>query len=964
MNEESSPHRVRKDPPSAHPPTTTTAAKRPRLHDNDNNYEEMSSSINNQLTADELCHVTEDVVTLPALPDISQDDFNNHHGNDDEELMGVSMAQLNASIDVDTTNTASYSIEGQKKAAKTPRKSNTTKKPSSSTNSPQSASSGKRNRRASIMGTFITYSEYATQLQGGLRNSHPPLLDQYLTWQNGKIYCMCCGDIRIGLKKHMYRHTLSPSHIENLAKMKEKEAARPTQGLPTTEKEGYISYEEYFTQLNGGVRNKHPPIIDQCLTWREGKVFCMCCNNIQIGLRKHLFRHTQSASHKKNLERAKVTKMPLHQDIIGSEDTIENYITYGDYLTQLRGGDRNAHPNLEDQYLTWENGKIRCMCCNTRIKHKKHMYRHTLNPTHRTKLEKVRSGEMQPFLEPPEDKAAREAAKKKAEKDALEKGYITWNNYVTQVKGGKRNGHPSIEDQGLKWEDGKVSCTVCNIKIGLKKHFYRHTQSANHKKLLEEAKSNGASLHQDILLLQQQIDDQAVAESLTDMAASKPDKFFITDTEVAEMKKTKRTPTKRGEGVEYISHKRYLAQLKGGLRNSHPSIEDQGLTWQDGKVHCTYCKVEVGLKKHMYRHTQTTRHKRKMERAKNGEMDAHDSSPQLEDRCVVVDSTNSEVNQNNSEVDHAATSLKSEVETGSIAFSESTSTEGAAMKTAATVLTQDDIGVKGQDGYISFVEYLTQLKGGKRKSHPSIEDQGLKWENGKIHCTCCDMKIGLKKHMYRHTQTALHKKMRDLTRAVQQSLQPARGSQVGGTATSNSTTDATVTSTTKLLGDFINQTSPKKPSSSTPIKPVKDFKRGKTEGDDYIPYEEYVVQLKGGARNSRPSIEDQGLTWKDGKVICTCCNVRIGLKKHMYRHTQTALHFRNLARARLTEVPREQVQVDNAAAKDTTEATNNAAAKSTTTEAVNNTVAKATIEATNNATDNLNVPIETIGYNV
>ena len=97
----------------------------------------------------------------------------------------------------------------------------------------------------------------------------------------------------------------------------------------------YISYERFLTQLKGGAKNSHPHLENHTIEWKDGKVFCTCCNNARITYLKNMYRHTLMQSHKRNLE-------------IRTKGKQREYITFERFITQLNGGARNSHKSIRN----------------------------------------------------------------------------------------------------------------------------------------------------------------------------------------------------------------------------------------------------------------------------------------------------------------------------------------------------------------------------------------------------------------------------------------------------------------------------------------------------------------------------------------------------------------------------------------------------------------------------------------
>ena len=111
-------------------------------------------------------------------------------------------------------------------------------------------------------------------------------------------------------------------------------AMSPTYAIDATSPH-YISYERFLTQLKGGAKNSHPTLESHTIEWKDGKVFCTCCNNARITYLKNMYRHTLMQSHKRNLEMRTKGKQ-------------REYITFERFITQLNGGARNSHKSIRN----------------------------------------------------------------------------------------------------------------------------------------------------------------------------------------------------------------------------------------------------------------------------------------------------------------------------------------------------------------------------------------------------------------------------------------------------------------------------------------------------------------------------------------------------------------------------------------------------------------------------------------
>eukprot|EP00956_Cyclotella_meneghiniana_P042608 scaffold248625_cov76-Cyclotella_meneghiniana.AAC.1 len=616
---------------------------------------------------------------------------------------------------------------------------------------------------------YIPLDKFRIQLLGGARSSHPPLDNHTLEWADGKVYCKCCNNTRVRYLKNMYRHTLLDSHKTNLEKLKGKK--------------DYITFERFIAQLNGGARGSHPSLEGHTLAWgSSGKVYCIACDNKELGHLKNLSRHVLNENHRKNLEIWREENGAVVQDNnddagVNSRDSAPtnfsavleaireskskhvkikdstkvavnpNYITYEKFIKTLNGGARKAHPPIHNHSFEWSEGQVHCICCGyVHIAQLKNLYRHTLLESHIKNLGLASGRSNFPIyqLETETCNTSEEAdtelalGKYETSLDAFDEKYITYERFMARLSGGGSNSHPSIHNQSFEWSDGKVFCIACKYqRITHLKNLFRHTEQKGHKKNLL-ALSAKVPFHQGDLeddtdeiqkfdpadhnidthhkIAMDANNDAAVikkaAEEETVITDQPTDSADITDLSDSLLQTPapiddEQKPAACNRSIteltvvtekEYISHAKFITQLNGGARDSHPPIRNHTLEWSRGVVYCKCCgNQRIRQLKNLFRHTQIASHVRALKLAQErGEIIPSGVTP------VLLDETDKD--------------------------------------------------------YISHQKFLNQLDGGSRNAHAAIHNQALEWKGGVIYCKCCgNQRIRQLKNLFRHTQSDAHK---------------------------------------------------------------------------------------------------------------------------------------------------------------------------------------------------------------
>ena len=78
--------------------------------------------------------------------------------------------------------------------------------------------------------------------------------------------------------------------------------------------------------------------------------------------------------------------------------------------------------------------------------------------------------------------------------------YITYQDFKNNIRGGKQGRRKSLIGEGFEWNNGCVTCTLCNQRFRNARSLDRHTEDLLHIELIKKNKEGTKRLHQRSLL--------------------------------------------------------------------------------------------------------------------------------------------------------------------------------------------------------------------------------------------------------------------------------------------------------------------------------------------------------------------------------------------------------------------------------------------------------------------------------